>query len=58
MGGEVSAPRPGRLEVVDVYGDSLTFEKLGGQEPNCSLTVSKGLCEPSVFVVKPWHRVD
>jgi hypothetical protein len=41
-----------------VYGDTLTFEKLGGQEPGCSLTVSHGKCEPSVFVVKRWHRID
>ena len=40
------------------YADTLTFKKLGGQEPDCSLTVSQGMCEPSIFVVKPWHRID
>jgi TRAP-type transport system periplasmic protein len=37
-----------------VYRDTLTFEKLGGQEPGCSL----GQCEPTVYVVKPWRRVS
>jgi TRAP-type C4-dicarboxylate transport system substrate-binding protein len=57
MGGQVPPPGPAVWKYRwSVYGDTLTFEKLGGQEPGCSLTVSKGLCEPSVFVVKPWHR--
>ncbi len=41
-----------------VYGDSLTFQKLGGHEPDCSLLVSKGRCEPTGFVVKPFRRVS
>ena len=41
-----------------VYGDSLTFEKLGGYEPECSLSVSLGQCEPTGLVVKPWLRVS
>ena len=58
MGGQVPPPGPAAWKYRwSVYGDTLTFEKLGGQEPNCSLTVSKGMCEPSVFVVKPWHRI-
>jgi TRAP-type transport system periplasmic protein len=40
-----------------IYNDSLTFEKLGGQEPECSLLVSGGMCEPSMYIVKPWHRI-
>jgi hypothetical protein len=39
-------------------GDSLTFEKLGGYEPGCSLSVSLGQCEPTGLVVKPWRRVS
>jgi TRAP-type C4-dicarboxylate transport system substrate-binding protein len=41
-----------------VYGDSLTFQKLGGHEPDCSLQVSEGRCEPTGFVVKPFRRVS
>jgi TRAP-type C4-dicarboxylate transport system substrate-binding protein len=41
-----------------VYGDTLTFEKLGGQAPDCSLSVSLGQCEPTGFVVKPFRRVS
>lgn len=58
MGGQVPPPGPAAWKYrSSAYGDTLTFEKLGGQEPGCSLTVSKGMCEPSVFVVKPWHRI-
>jgi TRAP-type C4-dicarboxylate transport system substrate-binding protein len=57
MGGMVPPPGPAVWKYRwSVFNDTLTFEKLGGQEPDCSLTVSKGMCEPSVFVVKPWHR--
>jgi TRAP-type C4-dicarboxylate transport system substrate-binding protein len=41
-----------------VYRQTLTFKKLGGQEPDCSLSVSLGQCEPTGFVVKPWRRVS
>src|SRR5215470_14336721 len=41
-----------------VYRQTLTFRKLGGQEPGCSLSVSLGQCEPTGFVVKPWRRVS
>jgi len=41
-----------------VYRQTLTFKKLGGQEPGCSLSVSLGQCEPTGFVVKPWRRVS
>jgi TRAP-type C4-dicarboxylate transport system substrate-binding protein len=41
-----------------VYRQTLTFQKLGGQEPDCSLSVSLGQCEPTGFVVKPWRRVS
>jgi TRAP-type C4-dicarboxylate transport system substrate-binding protein len=41
-----------------VYRQTLTFKKLGGQEPGCSLSVSLGQCEPTTFVVKPWRRVS
>jgi TRAP-type C4-dicarboxylate transport system substrate-binding protein len=59
MGGQVPPPGPAAWKYRwSAYGDTLTFEKLGGQEPDCSLTVSHGMCEPSVFVVKPWHRID
>jgi TRAP-type transport system periplasmic protein len=37
---------------------TLTFKKLGGQAPDCSLSVSLGQCEPTTFVVKPWRRVS
>jgi hypothetical protein len=58
MGGQVPPPGPAVWKYRwSAYGDTLTFEKLGGQEPGCSLSVSKGMCEPSVFVVKPWHRI-
>ena len=58
MGGSVPPPGPAVWKYRwSVFNDTLTFEKLGGQEPGCSLTVSKGMCEPSVFVVKPWHRI-
>jgi TRAP-type transport system periplasmic protein len=57
MGGEVPPPGPAVWKYRwSVFNDTLTFKKLGGQEPGCSLTVSRGMCEPSVFVVKPWHR--
>jgi hypothetical protein len=57
MGGQVPPPGPAAWTYRwSVYGDTLTFEKLGGQEPDCSLTVSQGMCEPSIFVVKAWHR--
>jgi TRAP-type C4-dicarboxylate transport system substrate-binding protein len=58
MGGMVPPPGPAAWKYRwSVFNDTLTFEKLGGQEPDCSLTVSKGMCEPSIFVVKPWHRI-
>jgi TRAP-type transport system periplasmic protein len=58
MGGMVPPPGPAAWKYRwSVFSDTLTFEKLGGQEPGCSLSVSKGMCEPSVFVVKPWHRI-
>jgi len=41
-----------------VYRQTLTFQKLGGQAPDCSLSVSLGQCEPTTFVVKPWRRVS
>jgi TRAP-type transport system periplasmic protein len=41
-----------------VYRQTLTFKKLGGQEPGCSLSVSLGQCEPTAYVVKPWRRVS
>jgi TRAP-type transport system periplasmic protein len=40
------------------YRDTLTFEKLGGQAPDCTLRVSLGQCEPTGLVVKPWRRVS
>jgi len=59
MGGEVPPPGPAVWKYRwSVFNDTLTFKKLGGQEPSCSLTVSPGGCEPSVFVVKPWHRTN
>ena len=59
MGGQVPPPGPGVWTYRwSVFNDTLRFEKLGGQEPGCSLTVSPGGCQPSVFVVKPWHRID
>jgi TRAP-type C4-dicarboxylate transport system substrate-binding protein len=58
MGGQVPPPGPAAWKYRwSVFNDTLTFKKLGGQEPGCSLTVSKGLCEPGIFVVKPWHRI-
>jgi hypothetical protein len=58
MGGQVPPPGPAAWKYRwSVFNDTLTFEKLGGQEPGCSLTVTKGLCEPGIFVVKPWHRI-
>jgi TRAP-type C4-dicarboxylate transport system substrate-binding protein len=58
MGGEIPPPGPAAWKYRwSAYGDTLTFEKLGGQEPGCSLTVSKGMCEPGIFVVKPWDRI-
>lgn len=58
MGGQVPPPGPAAWKYRwSAYGDTLTFEKLGGQEPGCSLTVSEGMCEPSIFVVKSWHRI-
>jgi TRAP-type transport system periplasmic protein len=41
-----------------VYLDTVTFKKLGGQAPDCSLSVSLGQCEPTGFVVQPWRRVS
>jgi TRAP-type transport system periplasmic protein len=41
-----------------VYRDALTLEPLSGQAPDCSLSVSLGLCEPTTLVVKPWRRVS
>jgi TRAP-type transport system periplasmic protein len=41
-----------------VYRQTLTFKKLGGQAPDCSLSVSLGQCEPTTFVVQPWRRVS
>jgi hypothetical protein len=38
-----------------VYRGTLTFEKLGGEEPGCSLSPSPGRCEPTGLVVKPWR---
>ena len=40
------------------YRDTVAFEKLGGQAPDCSLSVSLGQCEPTGFVVQPWRRVS
>jgi TRAP-type C4-dicarboxylate transport system substrate-binding protein len=58
MGGAIPPPGPAVWKYRwSKFGDTLTFEKLGGQEPGCSLSVSEGMCEPSVFVVKPWHRI-
>jgi TRAP-type C4-dicarboxylate transport system substrate-binding protein len=41
-----------------VYRGTLTFEKLGGEAPDCSLNVSLGQCEPTGIVVKPWRQVS
>ena len=41
-----------------VYRQTLTFQKLGGQAPDCSPSVSLGQCEPTTYVVKPWRRVS
>jgi hypothetical protein len=41
-----------------MYRGTLTFKKLGGQEPDCSLSVSLGQYEPTGYVVKPWRRVS
>jgi TRAP-type transport system periplasmic protein len=41
-----------------VYRQTLTFQKLGGQAPDCTPSVSLGQCEPTTFVVKPWRRVS
>jgi hypothetical protein len=41
-----------------VYRDALTLERVSGQAPNCSLSVSLGMCEPTTLVVKPWRRVS
>jgi TRAP-type C4-dicarboxylate transport system substrate-binding protein len=38
-----------------VYRGKLTFEKLGGEEPGCTLSVSLSQCEPTGPVVKPWR---
>lgn len=58
MGGQVPPPGPAVWKYRwSAYGDTLTFKKLGGQEPGCSLNVSQGMCEPSIFVVKSWHRI-
>jgi hypothetical protein len=40
-----------------VYKGTLTFEKLGGEAPDCTLTVSLGQCQPTTFVVKPWQAI-
>ncbi len=59
MGGQVPPPGPAAWKYRwSVFNDTLTFRKLGGQEPGCSLNVSKGMCEPGLFVVKPWHRIN
>jgi hypothetical protein len=58
MGGQIPPPGPAAWKYRwSAYADTLAFEKLGGQEPDCSLTVSHGMCEPTIFVVKPWHRI-
>jgi TRAP-type C4-dicarboxylate transport system substrate-binding protein len=41
-----------------LYRETLTFEKLGGEAPDCSLSVSLGQCEPTGVVVKPWRDVS
>ncbi len=41
-----------------VYRDRLTFEKVFGEAPDCSLAISLGRCEPTGIVVKPWRRVS
>jgi TRAP-type C4-dicarboxylate transport system substrate-binding protein len=40
-----------------VYGGTLKFEKLGGEEPgnDCTSSVSVGQCEPTGLAVKPWR---
>jgi hypothetical protein len=59
MGGEVPPPGPAVWKYRwSVFNDTLMFKKLGGQEPGCSFTVSHGMCEPSIFVVKPWDRIN
>jgi TRAP-type C4-dicarboxylate transport system substrate-binding protein len=59
MGAAIPPPGPAIWKYRwSAYVDTLTFEKLGGQEPGCSLSVSEGMCEPSGFVVKPWHRIE
>lgn len=59
MGDQVPPPGPAAWKYLwSVFNDTLTFKKLGGQEPGCSLSVSLGMCEPTVFVVKPWHRIN
>jgi TRAP-type C4-dicarboxylate transport system substrate-binding protein len=56
MGGAIPPPGPAIWKYRwSRFGDTLTFAKLGGQEPGCSLSVSKGMCEPGIFVVKAWH---
>jgi TRAP-type C4-dicarboxylate transport system substrate-binding protein len=57
MGGAQPPPGPAAWTYRwSVFGDTLTFQKLGGIEPGCSLELSGGKCEPSVFIIKPWHR--
>jgi TRAP-type C4-dicarboxylate transport system substrate-binding protein len=41
-----------------VYRDRLTFEKVFGEAPDCSLAISLGRCEPTGIVVKPWRLVS
>ena len=40
-----------------VYGGTLKFEKLGGEEPgnDCNSSVSVGQCEPTGLAVKAWR---
>jgi hypothetical protein len=57
-GGHVPPPGPAVWTYRwSIYNDTLTFEKLWGEEPDCSLSVSGGMCEPSMYIVKPWHRI-
>ena len=54
MGGQVPSEGPGIWTYRwSIYQDTLTFQKVSGDEPGCFT----GKCEPSVFVVKPWHRI-
>jgi TRAP-type C4-dicarboxylate transport system substrate-binding protein len=56
--GQVPPPGPAIWKYRwSIYNDTLTFEKLGGQEPGCSGSMSMAMCEPTGFTVKPWHRI-